>query len=54
MMIYISCAKTMTARSRQQVPYTTCSLFRKRSSRKCHAHGTVQYRRADPLTAHKQ
>lgn len=27
MMIYISCAKTMTARSRQQVPYTTVPYF---------------------------
>ena len=48
MMIYISCAKTMTARSRQQVPYTTVPYFEKE------AHGTVQYRRVDPLTAHKQ
>lgn len=53
MMIYISCAKTMTARSRQQVPYTTVPYFEKKLT-KCHAHGTVQYRRADPLTAHKQ
>lgn len=29
MMIYISCAKTMTARSRQQVPYTTVPYFEK-------------------------
>ena len=29
MMIYISCGKTMTARSRQQVPYTTVPYFEK-------------------------
>ena len=27
MMIYISCAKTMTARSKQQVPFTTTPAF---------------------------
>ncbi len=29
MMIYISCAKTMTARNRQQVPFTTIPHFEK-------------------------
>lgn len=54
MMIYMSCAKTMAARNRQEVPFTTPPLFRKGGTRKCPAHGTIQFRRVGSSAAHKQ
>ena len=43
MMIYISCAKTMTARSRQQVPYTELFPISKKKLTKmpCTWHSSV-------------
>lgn len=42
MMIYISCAKTMTARSRQQVPYTTVPYSKKKLTKMpCTWHSSV-------------
>lgn len=42
MMIYISCAKTMTARSRQQVPYTTVPYFEKKLTKMpCTWHSSI-------------